>query len=175
MNEEITGQSRARRLRALSSREATTSWSLVLAFLAVAVPLAAPAAGEVSLATLAVLVVAYAYASRVEFEVGPGVAVPTQLVFVPMLMLLPPGVVPLAVAAGYVLGGVTDRRRTRLRALMLIGTSWYALGPALVFLAAGHDARSLWWIYPLAFLAQVALDTLHAVLAEWCALGLAPS
>jgi putative nucleotidyltransferase with HDIG domain len=175
MNEEITGQSRARRLRALSTREATTSWSLVLAFLLVSVPLALPAVGDASLLALGALVLAYAYASRVEFEVGPGVAVPTQLVFVPMLMLLPAGLVPLAVAAGYVLGGVTDPRRTRLRALILIGTSWYAIGPALVFLAIGPAAPHRWWAYPLAFAAQVLLDTAHAVAREWFALGLPPS
>jgi putative nucleotidyltransferase with HDIG domain len=49
------------------------------------------------------------------------------------------------------------------------------MGPALVFLALGGNARYLWWAYPLAFLAQVVVDTAHAVLGEWCALGLPPS
>src|SRR6188768_3845821 len=55
-----------------------------------------------ALATVA-FVLAYACAARVEFEVNAGAAVPTQLVFVPMLLVLPPAFVPLAVAAGLVL------------------------------------------------------------------------
>ena len=46
------------------------------------------------------LVGAYALAYNVDFEVGPGLAVATQLVFVPMLFLLPLQLVPLCVAAG---------------------------------------------------------------------------
>ncbi|RKH85265.1 hypothetical protein D7Y13_42430, partial [Corallococcus praedator] len=40
------------------------------------------------------LVGAYALAYNVDFEVGPGLAVATQLVFVPMLFLLPLQLVP---------------------------------------------------------------------------------
>src|SRR4051794_8376861 len=174
MDDEITGQSRARRRQRLTTREAVTSWSMVALFLAVSLPLAAFGLSSVSWPAVALLVVAYAAVSRVEFEVGSGAAVPTQLVFVPMLLLLPPTVVPLAVAAGYVLGGVTETGRTRLRAVILIGTSWYALGPALVFLAAGADARHTWWVYPVSFAAQAVLDTAAAVLREWFALGIPP-
>jgi hypothetical protein len=45
-------------------------------------------------------VIAFATLANVEFEVGAGSAIPTQLMFVPMLFLLPLGWVPLAVAAG---------------------------------------------------------------------------
>jgi hypothetical protein len=47
---------------------------------------------------IAVLVVAYAIAHRVRFGVGGGMASPTQLVFLPMLLLLPVAIVPLLVA-----------------------------------------------------------------------------
>ena len=46
------------------------------------------------MALLALLIAGYAVASKVEFEVGIGSAIPTQLVFVPMLFLLPPAMVP---------------------------------------------------------------------------------
>jgi hypothetical protein len=46
------------------------------------------------------LVAAYAAAFRLDFEIGTGSAVPTELILVPILFLLPVGVVPLAVAAG---------------------------------------------------------------------------
>ena len=52
-----------------------------------------------SVGLLVLLIAAYAVASKVEFEVGIGSAIPTQLVFVPMLFLLPPAMVPLCVAA----------------------------------------------------------------------------
>ena len=38
---------------------------------------------------------------RIEFEVGEGHTRPVQLAFVPMLVLLPPGLVPLAVLAAH--------------------------------------------------------------------------
>ena len=54
-------------------------------------------AGAVDPIALAFLV-AYAAADRIEFSTGAGYAVPTQLVFVPMLLLLPTPLVPLLVA-----------------------------------------------------------------------------
>src|SRR5438270_12002899 len=48
---------------------------------------------------IAVLATAYALASRVEFAVGSGFAIPTALVFVPMLFVLPLRLVPICVAA----------------------------------------------------------------------------
>src|SRR3979409_997273 len=50
---------------------------------------------------LALLFVAcYAGVARVAFNVGTGYIVPTQLVFIPMLLLLPTPVVPLLVVLG---------------------------------------------------------------------------
>ena len=69
-----------------------------------ALALLAPAAALPSLAIVVGLIVTYALASRVEFEVGTGSSVPTQVVLVPMLFLLPPAAVPVAVAAGFLLG-----------------------------------------------------------------------
>ena len=59
---------------------------------------------EFSAWRLALFVGLYALVSRVEFEIGSGSAVPTQLVLVPMLFALPIGLVPLAVAAGLCCG-----------------------------------------------------------------------
>ena len=51
------------------------------------------------------LVVLYAISSRMlKFPIGAGYVVPSYLVLVPMLLLLPPGLVPLLTAAGLVLG-----------------------------------------------------------------------
>jgi hypothetical protein len=59
--------------------------------------------------TTAFFVLLYAGVSRVEFEIGTGSAVPTQLVLVPMLFALPIGTVPLVAAAGLVVRTVGDR------------------------------------------------------------------
>jgi HD-GYP domain-containing protein (c-di-GMP phosphodiesterase class II) len=109
------------------------------------------------------LVLAYAALSRVRFHAGAGHTVPTQLVFVPMLFVLPTQLVPLLVLAGMLLGNVPDYARGRLhvgRALMLPGDAWHAIGPALVLLAAhaGAPAWDHWPLYLAALGAQFLLD-----------------
>src|SRR5438309_2100803 len=54
--------------------------------------------------TAGVLIGVYALAGRIEFPVGAGYVVPTQLVLVPMLLILPPAAVPAAVGLGMVVG-----------------------------------------------------------------------
>src|SRR3954453_17187420 len=78
---------------------------LALAFATTAAPLAVwpPADGAVDPVFFGVLAVAYALVGRVMFQFGPGFVRPTQLVFVPMLFLLPAGAVAPAVAAGAIL------------------------------------------------------------------------
>jgi diguanylate cyclase (GGDEF)-like protein len=88
----------------------------------------------------AVLIAVYALVGRIEFPVGAGYVVPTQLVLVPMLVMLPPAVVPLAVAAGLVLGNAADSALGRVpprRVLSAVPDAWHAVGPALVLVAAG--------------------------------------
>src|SRR5689334_13132547 len=48
------------------------------------------------------LIAVYAIVARIEFPVGAGYVVPTQLILVPMLLMLPPAVVPVAVGIGLV-------------------------------------------------------------------------
>ena len=71
-------------------------------------------------------------------------AVPTQLVFVPMLFLLPLELVPLFVAAGVMLGNVLElvagRMRRRARARAARRAPGYSVGPVLVLVAAGGPA-----------------------------------
>ena len=96
------------------------------------------------------LVVAYALASRVEFEVRTGLVVPTQLVLVPMLFLLPLGQVPLFVAAGLLLGRVPELIRVSIdRALLVPSNSAHSLGPVTVLALAGEAGPNLrhWPLY----------------------------
>src|SRR5438874_5512797 len=125
------------------------------------------------------LTVAYALATRVRFYVGAGFTAPTQLVLVPMLFVLPAGLVPLFVAAGCLLALLPDvltRRVPADRLLLRVPDAWHAFGPALVFAAAGvdHFAWHDTWIYVGAFAAQLGSDALGALAREWLILGVPP-
>jgi hypothetical protein len=90
----------------LSGRERMVEWLAASTFLLAAIGMAVLMDAERSFdsSLAAVLVCAYALASRIRFSDGAGYTVPTQLVFVPMLFLLPTTMVPLFVAAGTLLG-----------------------------------------------------------------------
>jgi HD-GYP domain-containing protein (c-di-GMP phosphodiesterase class II) len=112
----------------------------------------------------------YTAVSRVEFEVGIGSAIPTQLVLVPMLFALPVGAVPLAVAAALLLRTMWTRPlplRDPARVLPAVSTAAHALGPALVLsLAGGLPLRwSAWPVYVAALLAQFAFDLAHSLIS----------
>jgi signal transduction histidine kinase len=113
------------------------------------------------------LALAYALAiavvSRVRFDVGAGYTYPTQVLLVPMLFQLPARTVPLVVALGLLLADVPDyltRRRHHARAILALGDSWFAIGPALVFAVAKVDDPdwSDWPIYVGALAAQLACE-----------------
>ena len=117
----------------------------------------------------AVLVAAYALVMQVRFQMGAGYAVPTQIVLVPMLFLLPAETVPLAVAAGSVVGtlpGVLTGRAHGDRILVAVANGAFAVGPALVFALSG-PADPLWVVCAAAFAAQVTTDFVASSLREW--------
>jgi HD-GYP domain-containing protein (c-di-GMP phosphodiesterase class II) len=178
---ELVEASRARLARALPARYRLAALAMTTAFLVATAALAsvAPSDRSPSPLVIAVLVAVYALTSRAEFEVGTGVVVPTQLVFVPMLFLLPLPTVPLCVAAGLLLGRVVEVARGRVsfdRALLSVVSSSYALGPAAVLALAGErgPAWSDWPLYAAALAAQFGCDYLAAASWEWLALGVRP-
>ncbi|MDX6370137.1 MAG: hypothetical protein QOG93_1639 [Gaiellaceae bacterium] len=179
-NEAIERQ-RERRLRRLASRDRISVLVLGVPFASAAVWLATQDSHRVpSLLTVALVVAAYAVAFRVEFEVGTGTAVPTQLVLVPMLFVVPTGWAPLCVAGGIAVACLGDlvTRKTHLERLLLmvVVCSWHAVGPALVLVLAGEGPPRLsrWPIYLGALGAQFALDFGSASVREWVALGVTP-
>jgi diguanylate cyclase (GGDEF)-like protein len=132
-----------------------------------------------SLPLAAAFVLAYAVVSRVEFEIGTGSGVPTQLLLVPMLFALPTPLVPLLVAVGYILGGSVDHLRGRVhaqRSFVLLTSCWHAVGPALVLSLWGPSSPSWrdWPIYALALAAQFAFDFASSSAREWLAFGISP-
>jgi HD-GYP domain-containing protein (c-di-GMP phosphodiesterase class II) len=178
----VIEEQRARRLHSLAHREV---WSFALfagGFLAVAILMAAllPSQRSPGAGAVLVLIAAYAAAFRLDFEIGSGSAVPTQLILVPMLFVLPVGYVPLAVAAGIVLGSLDEYLRGSLhlgRVVLRVVNAWHAVGPALVLgLAVERGPRlSDWPLYTAALLSQFVLDALCAGGREWIALGVRPS
>jgi HD-GYP domain-containing protein (c-di-GMP phosphodiesterase class II) len=132
-----------------------------------------------SLFAVGLLVALYAVTFRFEFEVATGLAVPTQLILVPMLFLLPTGWVPLAVAAGIILGSLSSYFRGELglgRVFVRLVNAWHAVGPALVLGLAGEGPPSLdrWPVYVAALLAQFVFDFASAAAREWAVLGVPP-
>jgi diguanylate cyclase (GGDEF)-like protein len=125
------------------------------------------------------LIFSLALASRVRLHIGAGSAVPTQLVFVPMLFLLPPETVPACVVAASILTDAVEvLRRAEHPDRLVAGVAdcWYAVGASLVFVAAGAPAAapSDWPVLVLALTAQCATDLLTATARESLGRGIAP-
>jgi HD-GYP domain-containing protein (c-di-GMP phosphodiesterase class II) len=165
------GRARAR-LRA-QGIERLVEVTLALAFLVVALGMALllPSPRALDLPTLAVLIVAYVVCSRAKFDIADGYTVPTELVLVPMLFLLPTPAVPLVVACSDLLGRGYDYATGHTnvhRAFHTLGDCWYAVGPALVLAAAGAQVFSWeeWPVYLVAMLVQFAFDFVPAAIRE---------
>jgi HD-GYP domain-containing protein (c-di-GMP phosphodiesterase class II) len=162
----------------MRARELRAEAIVACAFLVAALPLAllAPGVGDRSAVVALLFVVLYALTSRIEFDVGAGYGVPTQLVLIPMLYALPPGWVPLLVAAAWVIGKLSayaSGSRSPDHALSAIANAWHAIGPALVF-TLGHVGEPAWsqWLLLLAALAsQLACDLAASAAREWLRLG----
>ena len=123
-----------------------------------------------------VLVGLLACLSRVQFEIGPGAALPTQLALVPMFFILPAATVPLVATAGYVAGGLVDVLRRRAhpdRIFVIVAYSWHTLGPALVLSLAGdREPRwSDWPLYLAALAAQLGFDAATVLARDVLVLG----
>jgi diguanylate cyclase (GGDEF)-like protein len=178
-DEILLEESRTRAALPLAGRDRVVSATSGLAFAALALALAVllPWNRDLSPALALSLVLGYALASRIEFEVGTGSAVPTELVLVPMLFLLPTPIVPLLVAAGYLVGAAPDYARRRVhvqRSLVLLGSSWHAVGPTLVLCGLGVTTPRLagWPTYVLALGAQFAFDLVSSALRERLSFGI---
>ena len=175
-NEALIELSRLSASNPLSQRYSTPLLAFAFSFVAFGA-LLLPAHRETSFAAIAVCVVCYALANRVRFEFGGVFAVPTEPVFIAMWFLVPPRSIPLVVCTGLLLGWLPDfvRRRTHLdRSAILIISSWFSVGPALViFLWGSHAPR---WtsipIYVVALVAQFVFDYVSQFLMARSVAGL---
>jgi HD-GYP domain-containing protein (c-di-GMP phosphodiesterase class II) len=171
----------AQRARALGRRARRVEATVAATFLAAAVLLAvlATPARELSLPLAIGAVVLFTVVARVEFLFGHIRTTPTQLLFVPMLLLLPTPYVPLLVAIAWVLGEAwiaVERRSAPHRMLFAVGDAWFSLAPAfvLVVLGAQTPGWSQWPIYALAFATQYVIDTAVAVPRYGLGMGTPP-
>lgn len=139
----------------------------------------APPAGA-SVVAFVTCVFAHAVASSVEFEIGPGSAIPTMPVLVITLFLLPPQLAPVVAAGGLLLAATVARLRDpsrRERFLVLAGSGWHAVGPAAVFAVFGvarADPADL-AIYALALGAQFVFDAGSSWVRNCYGLGVSTS
>lgn len=136
------------RERRVSERERIVEPAAAALFVGAAGVLLALSGGVPTLrpGVTALLIAVYALVGRIEFPVGAGYVVPTQLILVPMLLMLPPATVPIAVAIGLVTGSAVDWALGRVpprRILTAVPDAWHAIGPAVVLVAAGSPKVGL--------------------------------
>src|SRR4051812_11849001 len=93
--------------RRLAPRERRVELTAAAAFALVAAAMAATADWG-GADTVLLLVISYALVRRVRFPLGPGLIRPTEVVFVPLLLLTPAAAVPLLVVVGSALGELPD-------------------------------------------------------------------
>jgi HD-GYP domain-containing protein (c-di-GMP phosphodiesterase class II) len=170
--------SRARTGTAFDRREVVVEGlvAVTLAAVAIAMAVLGPRDGTFSVATSVVLILLYAAARQVGFEIATGYTCPVILVLVPMLFLIPPQFVPAHVAAGLLVGALVSRSRGRrmgARAVLAVGLSWHSVGPALVFVVAGVTSPDLadWPVYLLALGAMFITDAVVSSFADRVGLG----
>ncbi|MCW2989120.1 MAG: metal dependent phosphohydrolase, partial [Solirubrobacterales bacterium] len=171
--EHLFARGRERAVLRARGRERLAEGGVALAFLVVALAMALllPSSRALDGPTLAILLGAYVVCSRAKFDIADGYTVPTELVLVPMLFLLPTPAVPLVVSFGYLLGRLFDYATGRTsihRAFHAFGDCWHSIGPALVLAVAGAQVFHWdhWPIYLLALLAQLAFDFVATAIRE---------
>jgi HD-GYP domain-containing protein (c-di-GMP phosphodiesterase class II) len=166
----------------LRGRELVLSLVLSAGLVAAVVLLAllAPSDRGLSLAGALALVALYAIAQQIQFDVGPAYTIPTQLVLVPTLLLAPPALVPVLIAAGLLLGRLPGFTRGELhpsRLVLVLTDAWHTVLPATVIavLAPGAPGAGVWPVLAVALAAQAVSDVGLTALHERIARGVPPS
>ena len=179
--ERLLETSLSRRGQRLLEREQLVhaGFAVLLVAAAAALALLAPSTRDLSLGLAIALVGAYALVCRVEFPSGAGYAVPSQVICVPMLLLLPTPTVPLLIAVALILSSCLPGSPTKFspeRVLLSLGDASYALAPALVLVLAGTQTPDWadWPVYVLALGAQLVAEIGLNVARAKLSIGLSP-
>ena len=159
--------------RRLTPRERHVELTVATVFVVTAVLMATTADWDKPDTSL-LLVACYGLVRRVRFPLGPGLIRPTEVVFVPMLLLTPAAGVPLLVAVGSALGELPELLRKRAhpeRLAVTVADGCYSVGPALVVLGLGQGTGALL----LALAAQFATDLVVSSVREYFGAGISPA
>ena len=164
---------------AFGGRERLTTLTSAVLFLVIAAALLVwlPSQSAAGVVTIAALVIGFAAAARIQFEVGFATAVPTQLVFIPMLFVAPLRLVPFLVAAGFALSTLPDHLRGDWhpeRISLHLVSSWFAIGPVLVLAAVGEPSPTPahLGVVAAAVASQFAFDLIGSMVRGCIGLGL---
>ncbi len=179
--ERLLRRARPDRARRLTDRELRVEIVFAALFVVVAgsMPLLGASQREFDPLLAAALVLSHAAAARIRIFLGAGGAMPTQLLMVPMLFLMPVTIVPALVAGGLLLAAGIEVLRGRSHAERMVtatGDAWHAVGSSMVFVFFGEPGLDpSWWpVIAGGLLAQCATDLLTATAREWLGRGLAP-
>jgi HD domain len=147
----------------------------LLVLVALALPILRPPSGEVDVPLVAALLVAVGALSLIEFEIWLGAGVPTQIAFVPLIFVVPPSLIPLAALAAFATAAPFAGRPRGRGVLLAAGSCWFAVGPALVLLAARDVTGGAVLVVGLiALAAQIAFDLGNWLLAAYLTRESAP-
>jgi putative nucleotidyltransferase with HDIG domain len=185
IQESLVQDRRGRLARPLAGRERRQAWPFAIGLVLIAAVLPVVAESERALSWPALIAIGllYVVSTGIEFEVGSGSAVPSELALVPALFLLPAPLVPLMVAAALLIGDAPALLRGRLhpeRALTTVAYAWYSVPPTVLMLLAGEPAPRASHVAALAVLlaallaCQFAGDLASTLLGEWIAHGVRP-
>jgi putative nucleotidyltransferase with HDIG domain len=126
--------------------------------------------GAASAPVVAAYVACLAAASVVSFDVGAGFTVPTQVVFVPLLFLAPPSVVPLLVLAALAAARLPEIVAGRIplgRLVSIPANCWFSIGAATVLELSGpHRPGERPGLLVLALAAQLLCDFAASAVRE---------
>jgi len=132
-----------------------------------------PHATNVGAALLCLVIMVLA--TLVRFDTPFGFTVATQLAFVPLLFAVPLALVPVEVAAALAIAGLVEvvAGKTRpSRLLLVLGNSWFSIGPVAVFSIAGTAPRHAGPLLLLgALCAQFVVDFAVSAARLWIARG----
>ncbi len=143
-DQQLLADSYSRAKSNLTTRERLVAAGVATTFLTVcaAMWIAAPPS-DVELLPGALCLLVLAVSTRVRFDTPLGFTVPTQLAFVPMLFTTPAALVPLACVVALMIAELPGMLRREVpvdRLLLAPGNAWFAVGPPVVFIAAGTTA-----------------------------------
>ncbi|MBV8432640.1 MAG: HD-GYP domain-containing protein [Solirubrobacterales bacterium] len=174
--QELLADTLRREMSGMTSRDRVAETLVGIGFCAAAAALMSlrpPHAFPVAPACLCFVLLVLA--TRVRFDTPFGATVGTQLAFVPLVFAMPVTLVPFAVVAALVISRAPEVLAGRVRPsrlALMFGNSWFAIGPVVVFVAAGVDPQDAGpWVLLAALGAQFLVDFGAFALRSWIARG----